>query len=144
MTETLKNVAVEAGTEKPGVMQFLVKEVAGDAVLLGASAKYEVGAQISPAPAAGALVQGRLVARGRKVWTIPAGGSFVSPLKGQPRVAQGRVLAVDGKMMVVQAGYPLCIEMPEGRSTMDLKNGPVVPGVMVNVTLWPGVKLEVA
>jgi len=93
---------------------------------------------------AGQSVQGSVVVRARKIWTIPAGGCFIAPISGPSRVVQGRVKAVNGRRLMVQAGTAVCIELPEDRSACDLKNGELVPGVMVNITTFQGARFEPA
>jgi hypothetical protein len=85
-----------------------------------------------------------LVAVGRKVLTMPSGGNFVSPIQGPPRVVQGRVLAIEGDSLVVQAGVPIRIKLPADESAVDLNNGSIAVGQTVNVTLRPGVTFTLA
>lgn len=98
-----------------------------------------------PAPAnSGPSLKGVIRVKARKLWTIPSGGGFVSPLVGSPRVIQGRVKSIEGNRLVVQAGFPICVELPEDQTGFDLKNGSLQPGVMVNVTAFPGAQFEAA
>ena len=85
----------------------------------------------------GETVRGVIRARARKVWTMAAGGNFIQPLFGQPRVVQGRVMAILGTTLTVQAGTTFEMELPADQSALDLKNGQLVPGAMVNITLFP-------
>src|SRR4051812_40155440 len=43
----------------------------------------------------------------RKVYTVPSGGNFISPIFGPPRTIQGRVKFADNTTIVVQAGVPI-------------------------------------
>jgi hypothetical protein len=78
----------------------------------------------------------------RKVWTVPSGGNFIAPIFGPPRIVQGRVRALDERTLVVQAGTPVVVELPEDPSGIDLANGPIVVGALVNVTALPGARFE--
>src|SRR5262245_53708696 len=39
----------------------------------------------------------------RKVYTVPSGGNFITPIFGPPKIVQGRVRYLDERMIVVQA-----------------------------------------
>ena len=45
-----------------------------------------------------------ITVQARKLWTIPSGGNFIEPIFGKPRTIQGRVKAIEGQTLVVQAG----------------------------------------
>src|SRR6266516_1054420 len=57
----------------------------------------------------GSQTQGVIRATARKVWTVPSGGNFISPIFGPPRTIQGRVKWLDERTLVVQAGTPIVI-----------------------------------
>ena len=90
----------------------------------------------------GQLVAGVVRVTARKIWTVPSGGNFISPIFGQPRTIQGRVRAVGQGSIVVQAGVPIVIELPAEEQGYDLANGPIAQGVMVNVMALPGARIE--
>src|SRR4051812_2438492 len=48
----------------------------------------------------------------RKVWTVPSGGNFVTPIFGPPRIVQGRVVYLDERTIVLRAGADFVIELP--------------------------------
>jgi hypothetical protein len=81
-------------------------------------------------------------AAARKVYTVPSGGNFISPIFGPPRIVQGMVRAADESHIVVHAGCPIHIELPAADSAIDLTNGPIAVGRMVNVVCLPGVRVE--
>jgi hypothetical protein len=81
-------------------------------------------------------------AKARKVFTTRAGGNFVAPIFGRPRVIQGRVLHVEDGRMVVRAGVPIVVELPEAQSAVDLEHGAIQAGSMVNVVAEPGARIE--
>ncbi len=81
-------------------------------------------------------------AKARKVYTVPSGGNFISPIFGPPRIVQGRVRAADVRMLVVHAAVPFNVDLPAVESGIDLDDGPVTVGRMVNVVCEPGVWAE--
>ena len=120
--------------------------VGGKVVFCPLGSNYElelVSSKVDLKP--GDEVNGVVSAKARKVWTIAAGGGFIQPLHGEMRVLQGRVVGVEGKTIIVQAGGPrVCLELPEDPAALDLKNGALTVGALVNVTLFPGASLAVA
>ena len=121
----------------------VVSAAEGKLVLAVEGSTYELHLECQAKLEAGQRVRGMVVVGGRKIWTVSAGGSFITPLAGRPLVVQGRVTAVDGKRMIVQAGTAVCVELPQERSAFDLMNGELVAGVMVNVTTTAGARFEV-
>jgi hypothetical protein len=78
----------------------------------------------------------------RKVWTVPSGGNFVQPIFGEPRIIQGRVKWLDERRLVVQAGANFLVELPASASALDLANGGIEVGSLVNVTAAPGAAFQ--
>src|SRR5208282_3335393 len=60
----------------------------------------------------GQIIDARLRAKARKVYTVPSGGGFISPIFGSPRTLQGRALHVEDGMLVIRAGLPVVVELP--------------------------------
>lgn len=116
----------------------------GKLILAVDGTNYQLHLQCLTNLPAGQSVQGTITVQGKKIWTIPAGGSYITPLYGPLSVVQGVVKANDGKRLVVQAGTSVCIELPADRSAYDLKNGELVPGVMINATTLPGARFDPA
>lgn len=81
-------------------------------------------------------------ATGRKLWTVPSGGNFIAPITGTPRTIQGRVKFAENQTIVVQAGTPVIIELPAAESGVDLNNGALGVGSLVNVMVMPGISYE--
>jgi hypothetical protein len=79
-----------------------------------------------------------------KVYTVPSGGNFIAPIYGPPKIIQGRVVRVDEKSMVVHAGLQITVELPVAESAIDLDNGQIAVGTMVNVVALPGAKFSLA
>lgn len=87
-------------------------------------------------------VKAMIYVTARKVYTVPSGGNFVSPIFGPPRMVQGRVRSGDERSVVVHAGCPFHVELPSAESGIDLVNGPITVGKMVNVVCQPGARVE--
>lgn len=90
----------------------------------------------------GSQGQGVVRVTARKVWTVPSGGNFIAPIFGTPRTIQGRVRALDQRTLVVQAGTPVVVDLPDDPTAFDLANGPITVGSLVNVTALPGARFE--
>jgi hypothetical protein len=78
-----------------------------------------------------------------RLWTVPAGGNFVTPIRGTPRVIQGRVICADARQLVVQAGLPVLIDLPREGKDFNLAAGPLAVGARVNVLVQPRAELTV-
>jgi hypothetical protein len=105
-------------------------------IKLATSGKY--------AGAVGQSVEVTLGGSARKIWTVASGGNFVAPIFGPPRIIQGRVKWLDQTTMVVHAGPTFHITLPAADSAMDLTNGGIGVGSLVNITLMPGATLKPA
>ena len=115
----------------------------GMVVFAPSGTNYELHlAAPSYAGAVGVVTQGAIRVTARKVWTVPSGGNFISPLFGPPRIIQGRVRALDQRTLVVQAGTPVVVDLPDEPSLLDLANGSITVGSLVNVTALPGARFE--
>ena len=83
----------------------------------------------------GGRIKGRVRGRSLRMHHSPAGGNFIEPLEGRPRIVQGTVLAVDPNAhevlvdLVVQ--IRLCV--PEDQSTASFSTED-----MVNFYMEPG------
>jgi hypothetical protein len=90
----------------------------------------------------GQLIDARIRAKARKVYTVPSGGGFISPIFGSPRILQGRTLHVEERQIVIRAAVPVAIDLPQADDAIDLDNGPVTVGSMVNAVVFPGTTFE--
>jgi hypothetical protein len=124
-----------------------VKEINGDTlVFLPAGTTYELHLKLAGGAYTGPLdrpVDALIRCQARKIWTVPSGGNFVQPIFGQPRIIQGRVEWLDEKTLVVRAGATFIVEVPTSSAAIDLANGAIEAGAMVNVTVLPGAAIEV-
>ncbi len=94
------------------------------------------GAQI------GVMTEGLIRLEARKVWTVPSGGNFISPIFGPPRTVQGRIRYLDENQMVVQAGVPIIVRLTTDPDAYDLVRGPLTVGTLVNVAAHSGGTFE--
>lgn len=114
---------------------------AGSIVFTPVGSTYEF-VLVGQAPASG-RGRIRMKAKARKVLTVPAGGNFVTPIQGPPRVVQGRVISIEGNKVVVQAGVPVEVELPVEDTAVDLNDGAIAVGKKINATLLPGATFDV-
>jgi hypothetical protein len=89
------------------------------------------------------LTEGHVRVTARKIWTVPGGGNFISPLLGPPRTIQGRIRAAGDRSIVIQAGCPITVDFPAAESGLDLANGPLQVGATVNVMAMPGASIRI-
>ena len=82
--------------------------------------------------------------KARKVLTVPSGGGFISPIFGPPKTIQGRVLFVDERVVVLKAGTVVHVELPGDDAAIDLNNGVITVGMMLNAIVHPGATFELA
>jgi hypothetical protein len=87
-------------------------------------------------------VSARVRATVRKLLTVPSGGAFISPIFGPPRIVQGRVRYVEDSAIVVRAGVTLVLDLPSADHQLDLNNGPITVGHMINAIVLPGATFE--
>ncbi len=104
---------------------------------------YEMQLKLTgSAPEINVPVWALIRATARKVWTVPSGGNFLVPIMGPPKIVQGRVRFADERSLVLQAGANVIVELPRAESAVDLPNGAIAIGAMVNATLMPGASVE--
>ena len=115
----------------------------GTVVFCPAGTSYEMHL-VSPAFAGplDAPVKGLVRVKPKKIWTVPSGGLFVSPIFGPPKTIQGRIRSLDEEQMVIHAGGSFVVELPDDPNIYDLANGPLQAGAMVNVTAFAGATFE--
>jgi hypothetical protein len=134
----------ETTVEKPVAMGKVLSSADGAVVFNPAGTRYELRLAVSKfnGPIA-KPVKAIIHATARKVYTVPSGGSYITPIFGPPRIIQGIVRQADARSMVVHAaGCPIHIELPGAESAIDLDDGPIYLGKMVNVVCEPGAWVE--
>jgi hypothetical protein len=92
----------------------------------------------------GKPVEGLIRVTGRKIYTVPSGGNFITPIVGPPKIIQGLVKYIDDKQIVVQgaANVNVIVELPTGEYSIDLDDGRVRVGAIANVIAFPGATFE--
>ena len=83
----------------------------------------------------GRRIRGRVRGRALRMHRTGAGGNFIEPLDGRPRIVQGTVLAIDlaADEVLMDLVVPIRLEMFEGQSASEFSTGE-----MVNFYMHPG------
>ena len=81
-------------------------------------------------------------ATARKVYTVPSGGLFVSPIMGTPKILQGRVIDMADGFLTVDCGVIVNVTLPTIAAGVEMANGPIRVGSLVNVVASAGATLE--
>lgn len=87
-----------------------------------------------------AIIRGRA----RKVYTVPSGGLFITPIMGPTRIVQGRVTDVANTELAVKAVATVNVSLPTVDGAVELSQGDITDGTLVNVVLLPGLTFEPA
>jgi len=74
----------------------------------------------------------------RKLYRVPSGGSFIQPITGEPRIVQGRVVWLSERQLLLRAGTHVLVDLPPDDSAIELGDGEIAVGSMVNVVALPG------
>lgn len=130
-------------TDYPAAGRIL--SIEADAILFNpVNTNYELRLLVPDSPVApiDERITGLIRVTARKLYTVPSGGNFISPIFGPPRIIQGRIRHLDDRQMVVHAGTPVIVDLPEAVNAHDLANGPLAVGTMVNVVALPGARFE--
>jgi hypothetical protein len=117
----------------------------GGVVFAPANSTYQMQLATSE-PYTGAIgkpIAAILRGKARKIYTVPSGGGFVSPIFGPPKIVQGWALYVDDRTVVIRGGVPFVIELPGSDDAVDLSEGAIAVGKMLNAVVFPGATFEV-
>lgn len=87
-------------------------------------------------------VKGVIRVKARKIYTVPSGGLFVTPIFGPPKIIQGRIKSIDDKSMVLHAGGNIVVEFPANDNAFEMVNGGLAVGKLANVVAFPGGSFE--
>ena len=96
-----RGVLVELGPVVAGHHYNLVIEFPNTNYQLKLDASQMITADI------GKRILGTIHATARRVDIVDSGGSYVEPVYGSPRRIQGRIIAIEGDAIVVDAGMPI-------------------------------------
>jgi hypothetical protein len=129
---------------KPVAMGKVLSSADGVVVFNPAGTRYELRLAVSQNTVPiGKPVKALIHVVARKVYTVPSGGSYITPIFGPPRIIQGIVRQADARAMVVHAGgCPIQVDLPPAESAIDLDDGPIYLGKMVNIVCEPGARVE--
>lgn len=75
-----------------------------------------------------ARATGSVRGRALRMHRAAAGGVFIEPIEGHPRILQGRVLEVDaaGRRLLLHAVIPMWMDLAEGQSAEEFQAGDLV------------------
>ena len=76
----------------------------------------------------GKRIQGVIHVKALRMHKASAGGSFIEPIYGHPRVVQGRVVAIDlaQNRLLCEVVVPMWVEPFDGQSAADFNAGDMV------------------
>jgi hypothetical protein len=76
-------------------------------------------------PRVGKRVAGVIRGRAQRVWNAAAGGCFIEPVWGHPRIVQGRVLAVDpdSNAVLLDLAVPAWMTLEASQSAASYQTG---------------------
>ncbi len=128
-TATSLDVAtLRVASVKDGVAEFTVP-----------GTQYHLHLTVDPGfeAAAGHRVKGRVHGKALRMHRAGAGGNFIEPLQGRPRIVQGTVLAVDpaANEVILDLVVPVRVAMQSGQSATAFSTGDVV-----NFYMEPGTR----
>jgi hypothetical protein len=87
---------------------------------------------------AGERVMGTINAKGLRVHVATAGGLFIEPISGEPRIVAGRVESIDtdAGAIVVQSVVPMCVQLETPEEAASLRVGDLVNFHVRSGTMW--------
>jgi len=122
--------------------QGTILSVDGDVVVFNPSGtRYQLRLKAhgdAPALVVGVAVAGVIRLTARKVRTVSSGGNFITPIFGPPLELQGRIYSLDQRQMVLHAGTPVVVQLPEDDAVYDLNKGPLEVGALVGIVAETG------
>ena len=89
---------------------------------------------------AGKRIRGTITGRALRIHPASAGGCFIEPVVGEPRIVAGRVVALDepGRRVLVDAAVPMWLELEENQDPGLLRAAGLVNcHVMSGATFTP-------
>jgi hypothetical protein len=86
----------------------------------------------------GGKLQGRIEGKALRMFRASAGGKFIEPIEGAPRIVQGGVVAVDAanNRVLLDTAVPMWVTPQEGQSASDFQ-----VGELLNFYMESGTKL---
>lgn len=119
---------------------FRLKSIAdGVGVFTVPGTQYQLSLDVTDDLSAsiGQRVRGRVHGRALRMHRASAGGNFIEPLEGRPRIVQGTVLAVDpsSQEVILDLVVPVRVAMVEDQPASGFATGE-----MVNFYMEPGTR----
>ena len=126
------------------VAEFRVKSLGPESAVLaipGTDYRIELATDGLDESDVGTRVRGRVRGQALRMHRTPAGGNFIEPLAGRPRIVQGTIMAVDPERneVLIDLVVPVRVAMFEGEHATSLATGE-----MVNFYMEPGTRFEPA
>jgi hypothetical protein len=86
----------------------------------------------------GERVMGAINACGLRVHVATAGGLFIEPISGEPRIVAGRVESIDrdAGAIVVQSVVPMCVQLETPEEAASLQEGDLVNFHVRSGAMW--------
>ena len=137
--------AAASTTAAPDLCRAILLEKSDDLVVLGlpgTSYRLHLRPTVpasSIATPIGKRIIGRICGKAQRMHPASAGGRFIEPVFGHPRIVNGTVVQVDaaGRRVLVDMVVPAWLTLAEGQSPSDL-----VPGQTVNMYVESGMRFE--
>ena len=113
------------------ITRAVLQHMDGDKIILAIpSTDYQIHLMCSgnTATQVGKRIQGVINIKALRMHKASAGGSFIEPIYGHPRVVQGRVLAIDlaKNRLLCEVVVPMWVEPFDGQSAADFNAGDMV------------------
>ncbi|NBX35979.1 MAG: hypothetical protein EBR10_01975 [Planctomycetes bacterium] len=122
-------LAIVMATIERDTAVFVLESLSGSKARLSVPrSNYEIELLMEGATAdleVGKRVRGVVHARALRMHQAAAGGTFIEPVQGAPRIVQGRVLATDtqSNCVLLHAGVPMWVRVPQGQAAADFVTG---------------------
>ncbi len=116
--------------EANAVAKGVLRSVSDDVMVLDVpGTEYQlhlVHAELSTPP--GKRIRGVIHATALRMHPVAAGGRFIEPIYGAPRIIAGTVTAVDevNRRVLVETALPMWVTWPDGQDTSFLREGQLV------------------
>lgn len=127
------------------IARFVLEEITDDRLVLkvpGTSYKLQLatsrnGTSITAEP--GKRIKGIIHAKAMRMHSAKAGGKFIEPVWGEPRIVSGLVLAIDESKnrLLVDVSLPMWVEVYKGQQAQQF-----AVGQMVNFYVQSGMEFE--
>ena len=123
---------MDAATNPPGLARGLLVEIAEGSIGLNLpGTDYRLHLLVDAPVKGGELnkpIDGRILARAKRVDIVHTGGRYIEPVYGRPRRIQGRVIATDqeANTITVNCGTPFVCYLTADQKPRDFEIGSLV------------------